>query len=164
VLEDLNPGGTQEWVDALDHRSAGGVGGRHRERRQGSGPGVRHGVFPWAASGRALSLGRDEGVTELVFEAGTHWLIGAGIVGPDTGELIAEAALAIEMGADAGDVGMTVHPQLTLSETVGMAAEACEGTIADLYLSRSTHWPHGAGEVPACARLHPRPAAGGQRT
>ncbi|RFU20581.1 dihydrolipoyl dehydrogenase [Geodermatophilus marinus] len=97
------------------------------------------GVFPWAASGRALSLGRDEGMTKLLFESGSHRLIGAGVVGPTAGELIAEAALAIEMGADAGDVGMTVHPHPTLSESVGMAAEAFEGTITDLYLPRTKH-------------------------
>ena len=83
-------------------------------------------------------------MTELVLEAGTHRLIGAGTVGPTADELIAEAALAIdalaiEMGADAGDVGMTVHPHPTLSETVGMAAEALEGSITDPYLPRSTH-------------------------
>ncbi|MDP9442744.1 MAG: dihydrolipoyl dehydrogenase, partial [Actinomycetota bacterium] len=94
------------------------------------------GVFPWAASGRALSLGRDEGMTKLVFDEATHRLIGAGMVGPNAGELIAEAALAIEMGADAGDIGMTIHPHPTLSETVGMSAEAFEGTITDLYLPK----------------------------
>ncbi|WP_100500534.1 dihydrolipoyl dehydrogenase [Geodermatophilus chilensis] len=94
------------------------------------------GVFPWAASGRALSLGRDEGMTKLVFDEATHRLIGAGMVGPNAGELIAEAALAIEMSADAGDIGMTIHPHPTLSETVGMSAEAFEGTITDLYLPR----------------------------
>ncbi len=73
-------------------------------------------------------------MTELVLEAGTHRLIGAGIVGPNAGESIAEAALAIEVGADAGDVGMTVHPHPTLSGTVGMAAEGFEGTIIDPYL------------------------------
>jgi dihydrolipoamide dehydrogenase len=78
-------------------------------------------------------------MTELVLEAGTHRLISAGIVGPNAGESIAEAALAIEVGADAGDVGMTVHPHPTLSETVGMAAEVFEGTIIDLYLPRSQH-------------------------
>jgi dihydrolipoamide dehydrogenase len=95
------------------------------------------GVFPWAASGRALSLGRGEGMTKLVFDEATHRLIGAGMVGPNAGELVAEAALAIEMGADAGDIGMTIHPHPTLSETVGMSAEAFEGTITDLYLPRN---------------------------
>jgi len=94
------------------------------------------GAFPWAASGRALSLGRDEGMTKLVFDKASGRLIGCGIVGPNAGELIAEAALAIEMGCDATDVGLTIHPHPTLSETVGMAAEAFEGTITDLYLPK----------------------------
>jgi dihydrolipoamide dehydrogenase len=94
------------------------------------------GVFPWAASGRSLSLGRDEGVTKLLFDDATHRVIGCGIVGPNAGDLIAEAALAIEMGADAEDVGLTIHPHPTLSETIGMAAEAFEGTITDLYMPK----------------------------
>jgi dihydrolipoamide dehydrogenase len=94
------------------------------------------GVFPWAASGRSLSLGRDEGLTKLLFDQATGRLLGAGIVGPSAGDLITEAALAIEMGADAADIGLTVHPHPTLSETIGMAAEAFEGTITDLYLPR----------------------------
>ncbi len=94
------------------------------------------GVFPWAASGRSLSLGRDEGMTKLLFDETTGRVIGCGIVGPSAGELIAEAALAIEMGADAADIGLTVHPHPTLSETIGMAAEAFEGTITDLYLPK----------------------------
>ena len=88
--------------------------------------------FPWAASGRALSLGRDEGVTKSLFDAETKRLIGCGIVGPGAGDLIAEAALAIEMGADAEDIGLTIHPHPTLSETFGLAAELFEGTITDL--------------------------------
>ena len=90
------------------------------------------GVFPWAASGRSLSLGRDEGVTKLLFDEATNRLLGCGIVGPNAGDLIAEAALAIEMGADAEDIGLTVHPHPTLSETIAMAAEMFEGTITDL--------------------------------
>jgi dihydrolipoyl dehydrogenase len=88
--------------------------------------------FPWAASGRALSLGRDEGVTKLLFEPGTKRLLGAGIVGPNAGELIAETVHALEMGADAEDLSLTVHPHPTLSETIGFAAEMAEGTITDL--------------------------------
>jgi dihydrolipoamide dehydrogenase len=94
------------------------------------------GVFPWAASGRSLSLGRSEGMTKLLFDESTGRVIGCGIVGPSAGDLIAEAALAIEMGADAADIGLTVHPHPTLSETVAMAAEAFEGTITDLYLPK----------------------------
>jgi len=90
------------------------------------------GVFPWAASGRSLSLGRDEGITKVLFEEATDRIIGCGIVGPNAGDLIAEAALAIEMGADATDIGATIHPHPTLSETIGMAAEMFEGTITDL--------------------------------
>jgi dihydrolipoamide dehydrogenase len=90
------------------------------------------GVFPWAASGRSLSLGRDEGVTKTLFDDATHRIIGCGIVGPSAGDLIAEAALAIEMGADAEDIGLTIHPHPTLSETFGMAAEMFAGTITDL--------------------------------
>jgi dihydrolipoamide dehydrogenase len=94
------------------------------------------GVFPWAASGRSLSLGRDEGLTKLLFNTETRRVIGAGIVGPGAGELIAEVALAIEMGADAEDIGLTIHPHPTLSESIGMAAEAFEGTITDLYMPK----------------------------
>jgi dihydrolipoamide dehydrogenase len=100
--------------------------------------GVKYGkgVFPWAASGRSLSLGRDEGITKILFDETTDRILGCGIVGPSAGDLIAEAALAIEMGADAEDIGLTIHPHPTLSETVGMAAEAFEGTITDLYMPK----------------------------
>jgi dihydrolipoamide dehydrogenase len=94
------------------------------------------GVFPWAASGRSLSLGRDEGITKVLFDEEHERIIGCGIVGPSAGDLIAEAALAIEMGADAADIGLTIHPHPTLSETIGMAAEAFEGTITDLYMPK----------------------------
>jgi dihydrolipoamide dehydrogenase len=93
-------------------------------------------VFPWAASGRSLSIGRDEGFTKLIFEPATRRLLGGGIVGTNAGELISEVALAIEMGADAADIGLTVHPHPTLSETVAFAAEAAEGTLTDLYLPK----------------------------
>ncbi|WP_299878460.1 dihydrolipoyl dehydrogenase [uncultured Cocleimonas sp.] len=91
------------------------------------------GVFPWAASGRALSMGREEGMTKLIFDEKNERVIGAGIVGINAGELIAEVAHAIEMGSNAADIGLTVHPHPTLSETVAMAAEMFEGTITDLY-------------------------------
>jgi dihydrolipoamide dehydrogenase len=94
------------------------------------------GVFPWAASGRSLTLGRDEGLTKLLFDQANHRLLGAGIVGTNAGDLIAEPAHAIEMGSDATDIGLTIHPHPTLSETIGMAAEAFEGTITDLYLPK----------------------------
>ena len=94
------------------------------------------GLFPWAASGRSLSLGRDEGLTKLIFDEATGRIIGAGLVGPNAGDLIAEVTLAIETGCDAQDIGLTIHPHPTLSETVAMAAEAFEGTITDLYMPR----------------------------
>ena len=100
--------------------------------------GIKYGKanFPWAASGRSLSLGRDEGMTKVIFDETTDRIIGCGIVGPNAGDLIAEAALAIELGADAADIALTIHPHPTLSETVAMAAEAFEGTITDLYLPK----------------------------
>ena len=97
---------------------------------------TRRAAFPWAASARSLTLGRDEGLTKLLFDPATHRLLGGGIVGPNAGDLISEVALAIEMGADAADVALTVHPHPTLSETVAMAAEAFDGTLTDLYLPR----------------------------
>jgi dihydrolipoamide dehydrogenase len=100
--------------------------------------GVQYGVakIPWAASGRALSLGRDEGFTKLLFDKQTDRVLGGAIVGPNAGDLIAEIGLAIEMGADAADIGLTVHPHPTLSETIAFAAEAYEGTITDLYMPK----------------------------
>jgi len=97
--------------------------------------GIRYGkgVFPWAASGRSLSLGRNEGTTKLIFDEDTERVIGAGICGPNAGDLIAEVALAIEMDCDATDLSLTIHPHPTLSETVAFAAEMFEGTITDLY-------------------------------
>jgi dihydrolipoamide dehydrogenase len=92
--------------------------------------------FPWAASGRALSLGRDEGFTKLLFDKASGRVIGGGIVGPNAGDLIAEVGLAIEMGADAADLSLTIHPHPTLSETVAFAAEAFEGTLTDLYMPK----------------------------
>ena len=92
--------------------------------------------FPWAASGRALSIARSEGATKLIFDKETHRVIGAGIVGVNAGELLAEAVLAIEMGADAHDLGLTIHAHPTLSETVCFAAEMKEGTITDLYIKK----------------------------
>lgn len=99
---------------------------------QAQGVAYGKGVFPWAASGRSLSLGRDEGMTKVLFDEKTHRVLGAGIVGPNAGELISEVALAIEMGCDAEDIGLTIHPHPTLSETVMLAAEMYEGTITDL--------------------------------
>jgi dihydrolipoamide dehydrogenase len=89
-------------------------------------------VFPWAASGRALGMGREEGLTKILFEKGTRRILGAAIVGVNAGELIAETVLALEMGADAEDIGLTIHPHPTLSETVFFGAEIAEGTITDM--------------------------------
>jgi dihydrolipoamide dehydrogenase len=89
-------------------------------------------VFPWAASGRALGIGREEGLTKILFEKGTKRILGAGIVGVNAGELIAETVLALEMGADAEDIGLTIHPHPTLSETVFFGAEIAEGSITDM--------------------------------
>ncbi len=92
--------------------------------------------IPWAASGRALALGRPEGFTKLLWDKDTERVLGGAIVGPNAGDLIAEIGLAIEMGADAADIGLTVHPHPTLSETVAFAAEAMEGTLTDLYMPK----------------------------
>lgn len=97
---------------------------------------IEKATFPWAASGRALSISRTEGATKLIFDKTTHRLIGAGIVGTNAGELLAETVLAIEMGADAEDVGLTIHSHPTLSETIGFAAEMKQGTITDLYIKK----------------------------
>mgnify|MGYP000294507857 CR=1 FL=1 len=94
------------------------------------------GKFPWAASGRAIGIGRTEGFTKLLFDPATHRVIGAGIVGSHAGDLIAEVALAIEMGCEAADIGHTIHPHPTLSETVAMAAEVFDGSITDLYIPK----------------------------
>ena len=94
------------------------------------------GAFPWAASGRSLSIGRNEGITKVLFDKNTHQIIGAGMVGTNAGELIAEAVLALEMGADIEDIALTVHPHPTLSETFNFAAEMAEGTITDLYIPK----------------------------
>jgi len=103
---------------------------------QAQGRKLGKGLFPWMASGRSLALGRDEGFTKLLFDEETHRVIGAGIVGTNAGDLISEVALAIEMGAEAADIGLTVHPHPTLSETVAFAAEAYEGTLTDLYMPK----------------------------
>jgi dihydrolipoamide dehydrogenase len=94
------------------------------------------GMFPWAASGRSLAINRDEGFTKLLFDKQTHRVIGGGIVGTNAGELIAEVGLAIEMGADAADIGLTIHAHPTLTETVAFSAEAFEGTLTDLYIPK----------------------------
>jgi dihydrolipoamide dehydrogenase len=93
-------------------------------------------VFPWAASGRALGTGRREGLTKLLVDKTTKRVFGAGIVGPNAGELIAEAVLALEMGADAEDISLTIHPHPTLSETFAFAAEMIEGSITDILLKK----------------------------
>ncbi|MFZ2650675.1 MAG: dihydrolipoyl dehydrogenase [Burkholderiaceae bacterium] len=103
-----------------------------QDEAQARGLKVRKGLFPWAASGRAIANGRDEGFTKLLFSEETHKIVGGGIVGTHAGDLIGEIALAIEMGADAVDIGKTIHPHPTLGESIGLAAEAFEGTCTDL--------------------------------
>lgn len=107
------------------------VGITEDEAKQ-QGVAITKGMFPWAASGRAIANGRDEGFTKLLFDAETHRIIGGGIVGTHAGDLISEVALAIEMGADAVDIGKTIHPHPTLGESIGMAAEVAHGTCTDL--------------------------------
>lgn len=107
------------------------VGMTEREAKE-KGFEIEVGMFPWAASGRSLSLGRDEGMSKAIFDAKTHRLLGAAMTGPNAGELVAEASLALEMGADMADIALTIHPHPTLSETFAFAAEMAEGTITDL--------------------------------
>ncbi len=110
--------------------------GLTEEQAKADGVEYTKGVFPWAASGRSLSIGRNEGLTKVLFDKNTHQIIGAGMVGTNAGELIAEAVLALEMGADIEDIALTVHPHPTLSETFNFAAEMAEGTITDLYIPK----------------------------
>jgi dihydrolipoamide dehydrogenase len=100
------------------------------------GTAFKKGTFPWVANGRSLSLAREDGFTKLLFDPDTHRVLGGGIVGTNAGELISEVALAIENGCDAADIGLTIHPHPTLTETVAGAAEAFEGTLTDLYVPR----------------------------
>jgi dihydrolipoamide dehydrogenase len=111
------------------------VGVTEREAKE-KGLKVGVGKFPWAASGRAIGIDRTEGFTKLIFDEETHRIVGGAIVGPHAGDLISELCLAIEMGAEAADIGLTIHPHPTLGESVGMAAEAYEGTITDLYMPK----------------------------
>jgi dihydrolipoamide dehydrogenase len=111
------------------------VGVTEREAKE-KGLKIGVGKFPWVASGRAIGIDRTEGFTKLLFDEETHRVVGGAIVGPHAGDLISEIALAIEMGAEAADIGLTIHPHPTLSESVGMAAEAYEGTITDLYMPK----------------------------
>ena len=124
---------------------------------------VRKAVFPWSASGRALGMGRGEGFTKLLFAESDGRLIGAGMVGAHAGELVAEATLAIELGADAHDLGLTVHAHPTLSETVALAAEVAAGTVTDLMPPRDRTPKRRAGSAPlrkrsgsaGCGRARP---------
>ena len=111
------------------------VGLTETEARANGTP-LKKGAFPWVANGRSLTLGREEGFTKLLFDPDSQRLVGGGIVGTNAGELISEVALAIETGCDAGDIGLTIHPHPTLSETVAGAAEAVEGTLTDLYIPK----------------------------
>ena len=111
------------------------VGLTEQEAKQ-QGIEIEKGTFPWAASGRSLANNRVEGITKLLFDPKTHRVLGGGIVGTNAGDLIAEVALAIEMGCDAEDIALTSHPHPTLSESVMLACEAWEGTITDLYMPK----------------------------
>jgi dihydrolipoamide dehydrogenase len=106
--------------------------GATEDECKAQGVAYRKAVFPWAASGRAIANGRDEGFTKLIFDEASHRIIGGGIVGAHAGDLISEIGLAIEMGCDAVDIGKTIHPHPTLSESIGMAAEVFEGVCTDL--------------------------------
>jgi dihydrolipoamide dehydrogenase len=106
--------------------------GLTEDEARAKGIAVKKGLFPWAASGRAIANGRDEGFTKLLFDGQTHRILGGGIVGTHAGDMIGEVALAIEMGADAIDIGKTIHPHPTLGESIGMAAEAAHGSCTDL--------------------------------
>jgi dihydrolipoamide dehydrogenase len=106
--------------------------GLTEEQARAQGLTVAKASFPWAASGRAIANGRDEGFTKLIFDETSHRLLGGAIVGTHAGDMIGELALAIEMGADATDIGRTIHPHPTLGETIGMAAELFEGVCTDL--------------------------------
>jgi dihydrolipoamide dehydrogenase len=141
LAAEVAAGEKREWVArvipsvAYTDPEIAWVGVTETEARQ-KGMAVGVARFPWAASGRAVGLGRTEGFTKLLFDEATHRVIGGGIVGVHAGDLIAEIALAIEMGCEAGDIGHTIHPHPTLSESVGMAAEVFEGSITDLYIPK----------------------------
>ncbi|MGH8243253.1 MAG: dihydrolipoyl dehydrogenase [Steroidobacteraceae bacterium] len=121
-------------VAYTDHENAW-VGVTETEA-QAEGRKLGKGVFPWMASGRSLALNRDEGFTKLLFDPESHRIVGGGIVGTNAGDLISEVAHAIEMGSTAADIGLTIHPHPTLSETVAFAAEAFEGTLTDLFIPK----------------------------
>ena len=106
--------------------------GLSEDEAKAKGIAVSKGLFPWTASGRAIANGRDEGFTKLLFDDKTHRIVGGGIVGTHAGDMIGEIALAIEMGADAVDIGKTIHPHPTLGESIGLAAEAAHGSCTDL--------------------------------
>lgn len=110
--------------------------GQTEEQLKAAGVDYEKGAFPWAASGRALSVDATNGVTKMLYDKATHRLLGAGILGKNAGELIAEAALAIEMGAEMDDIAMTIHPHPTLSETLNFATEVAEGTCTDIYMPK----------------------------
>jgi dihydrolipoamide dehydrogenase len=106
--------------------------GLTEDEAKARGVAITKGLFPWSASGRAIANGRDEGFTKLLFDAQTHRIVGGAIVGTHAGDMIGEIALAIEMGADAVDIGSTIHPHPTLGESLGMAAEVAHGTCTDV--------------------------------
>lgn len=137
VIAGLDAGSEEHLIPAVAYTDPeiAWVGVTEREAKE-KGLNVGKGTFPWAANGRSLSLGRDEGITKLIFEEDTDRLIGAAIVGPNAGDLIAECTLAINMKCTAKDISATIHPHPTLSETVAMASEMYEGTLTDLYIPK----------------------------
>jgi len=107
--------------------------GQTEDQLKADGVAYEKGVFPWAASGRALSVGAEAGLTKVLFDKESHRILGAGILGKNAGELIAEAVLAVEMGAEPDDIGLSIHPHPTLSETLNFATEVMEGICTDIY-------------------------------
>lgn len=112
--------------------------GQTEEELKAAGIDYEKGIFPWAASGRALSIGADVGMTKVLYDKKTHQMLGTGIVGKNAGELIAEAVLAVEMGAEMEDVALTIHPHPTLSETLNFATEVAEGSCTDIYVPKKS--------------------------
>ena len=130
---DLRNHGASPWADSMAYTDPE-VAWAGKTEDQCKAEGLKFGkaVFPWAASGRAIANGRDEGFTKLLFDTATHRVIGGGIVGTHAGDLISEICLAIEMGCEPADIGKTIHPHPTLGESIGMAAEVFEGHCTDL--------------------------------
>ena len=145
------------------HRPRGRVGRQDRGGVQGR-RASKYGkaVFPWAASGRAIANGRDEGFTKLIFDEATHRVIGGGIVGTHAGDLISEVCLAVEMGCEPADIGKTIHPHPTLGESIGMCAEVFEGVCTDLPPQKKNDDAAGRARIELNHRSNRRPTHGGR--